>query len=134
MDIWEDQTVEARKERWKALWALEDLPRPLWFVPASPMLAAVQMYGMQRLPIDELFTNRELQYEVSMTVNARGKTSASLRNMAGNNISPGAWNLTQKLHAPTPPDTLYIASPKAHAARASASRANSSFSLLRGFL
>lgn len=70
MEIWEDQTVEARKERWKALWALEDLPRPLWFVPASPMLAAVQMYGMQRLPVDGLFTDRELQYEVSMTVNA----------------------------------------------------------------
>lgn len=70
MGIWEDQTVEARKERWEALWALEDLPRPLWFVPASPMLTAVQMYGMQRLPVDELFTNRELQFEVSMAINA----------------------------------------------------------------
>ena len=70
MEIWEDQTVEARKERWKALWALEDLPRPLWFVPASPMLTAVQMYGMQRLPVDGLFTDRELQYEVSVAVNA----------------------------------------------------------------
>ena len=69
MDIWEDQSVEARKERWKALWDMEDLPRPIWFVPASPVLTATQMYSMQRLPIDELFTNREIQYEVSMTVN-----------------------------------------------------------------
>ncbi len=69
MDIWEDQSVEARKARWKALWDMEDLPRPVWFVPASPVLAATQMYSMQRLPIDELFTNREIQYEVSMTVN-----------------------------------------------------------------
>ena len=69
MDIWEDESVEARKERWKALWDMEDLPRPLWFVPASPVLTATQMYSMQRLPIDELFTNREIQYEVSMTVN-----------------------------------------------------------------
>ena len=69
MNIWEDQSVEARKERWKALWDMEDLPRPIWFVPASPVLTATQMYSMQRLPIDELFTNREIQYEVSMTVN-----------------------------------------------------------------
>ncbi|MCJ7652654.1 MAG: hypothetical protein MUO75_03010, partial [Actinobacteria bacterium] len=69
MDIWEDQSVESRKARWKALWDMEDLPRPLWFVPASPILTAVHMYGMQRMPIDQLFTSRELQYEVSMTVN-----------------------------------------------------------------
>jgi uroporphyrinogen-III decarboxylase len=69
MDIWEDQSVEARKARWRALWSMEDLPRPLWFVPASPILTAAHMYSMQRMPIDQLFTNRELQYEISMTVN-----------------------------------------------------------------
>ena len=70
MDIWKEQSVEARKGRWRALWELEDLPRPLWFVPASPMLTAAQMYGMQRLPMDELFTDRDLQFGISMTVNA----------------------------------------------------------------
>ena len=45
MDIWKGASESAKKERWKALWTMEDLPRPLWFVPATPVLGQVFVYA-----------------------------------------------------------------------------------------
>ncbi len=69
MDIWKDQSQEAKKGRWRALWAMENLPRPLWFIPASPVLALSQDWIRQRKPLTELFTDREVQFNASMNFN-----------------------------------------------------------------
>jgi uroporphyrinogen-III decarboxylase len=68
-DIWKDESQEAKKERRRALWAMEDLPRPLWFIPASPVLALSQDWIRQRRPVTELFTDRDLQFNESMNFN-----------------------------------------------------------------
>lgn len=57
-------------ERWRAFWAMEELPRPLWFIPASPVLAlAFLLYPMKKRPLTELFTDRETQFRASMKFN-----------------------------------------------------------------
>jgi len=69
MDIWKEQSPAAKKERWKALWAMEDLPRPLWFIPASPVLAVASDWIMKKRPVSRLFTDPEVQFRESMNFN-----------------------------------------------------------------
>ncbi len=69
MDIWKDESQEAKKERWKALWAGEDLPRPLWFIPASPVLAITQQKFSNKESVTELFCDREEQFQASLAFN-----------------------------------------------------------------
>jgi hypothetical protein len=69
VDIWKDQSEEARKERWKALWAMQDLPRPLWFIPASPVLAVSINYFRKKRSVTALFMDRDVQLNESMKFN-----------------------------------------------------------------
>jgi len=69
MDIWKDSSEAAKKERWKALWALEDLPRPLWFVPATPVLSVFGKFISQKKSVTGLFTDRDVQFGESMKFN-----------------------------------------------------------------
>ena len=69
MDIWKDHSQAAKRERWKALWALEDLPRPLWFIPATPVLGAAMSYLNKRRSLTALFMDRDVQYYESMKFN-----------------------------------------------------------------
>jgi hypothetical protein len=69
MDIWKDKSQEALKERWKALWAMEDLPRPLWFIPASPVLAKAVDWGAKKKSLTALFVDRDVQLEESLKFN-----------------------------------------------------------------
>ena len=65
-DIWRGNSVEDRKARWQALWALEELPRPLWFVPADPMLAVPLDYFKKKISVKDLFHNKEVQLRESL--------------------------------------------------------------------
>jgi hypothetical protein len=69
MDIWKDRSEEARKERWKVLWAMQDLPRPLWFIPASPVLAVSLDYFRKKRSVTALFMDRDVQLNESMKFN-----------------------------------------------------------------
>ena len=69
MDIWKEQSEAAKKERWKALWAMEDLPRPLWFVPASPVLSVFVKFISRKRSVTGLFVDRDYQLEESMKFN-----------------------------------------------------------------
>ena len=69
MDIWKEQSETAKKERWKALWAMEDLPRPLWFIPATPVLAVATNWMFSHRSLTALFSDRDVQYEESMKFN-----------------------------------------------------------------
>jgi hypothetical protein len=69
MDIWKDHSETAKKERWRALWAMEDLPRPIWFIPASPVLAKSGEWIMEKRNVTPLFTDREVQFQESMKFN-----------------------------------------------------------------
>ena len=66
---WKTNSHQARIARWQALWALEDLPRPLWFVPADAMLALPLEYAGRRQPLDPLFTCPENQYRETRRFN-----------------------------------------------------------------
>jgi hypothetical protein len=66
MDIWNDNSQSARKERWQALWAMEDLPRPIWFFPLSPVGGMAVISFALKQPVTELFTNRETQLTQSL--------------------------------------------------------------------
>jgi len=68
-DIWKSHSLPARKERWKAFWALEDLPRPLWFIPASPVLARFGEWAIKKRSVTELFTDRDVQLSESLKFN-----------------------------------------------------------------
>lgn len=48
---------------WNALWSLEDLERPLWLVPTSPVLTAV-VAGW--VPIPELLQDKEVQLRAQL--------------------------------------------------------------------
>jgi hypothetical protein len=50
---------------WNALWSLEDLGRPLWLVPTSPVLTAV-VTGW--VPIPELLQDREVQLRAQLAL------------------------------------------------------------------
>ncbi len=65
-NMWKENTQEARVARWQALWALEDLPRPLWFVPADPVLAVARDRLGKQLPVSDLFSNKEVQLRESL--------------------------------------------------------------------
>ena len=70
MDIWKDHSQAAKKERWKAFWAMEDLPRPLWFIPATPVLSmAFGFSASRKRSLTDLFLDRETQFKRSMTFN-----------------------------------------------------------------
>jgi uroporphyrinogen-III decarboxylase len=51
--------------RWEAFWALEDVGRPLWMVPSSPVLAAAVTGAF---PLLELFRNKETQLQAQLAV------------------------------------------------------------------
>jgi hypothetical protein len=65
-DIWKGNSIENRKARWQALWALEDLPRPLWFIPADPMLAVPLDYFKKQQSVKDLFHNKDVQLRESL--------------------------------------------------------------------
>ncbi len=69
MDIWKDHSQEAKKQRWEALWAMEDLPRPLWFIPASPVLATSIQWGAKKRSLTGLFLDRDIQLHTSLKFN-----------------------------------------------------------------
>ncbi len=71
MDIWRDHSQRAKKERWRALWAMEDLPRPLWFMPATPVLSVTVFNNWLRKnrPLTSLFNDREEQFRESVRWN-----------------------------------------------------------------
>jgi len=54
-DIWKGNSIENRKARWQALWALEELPRPLWFIPADPMLAVPLDFFKKQQSVSERY-------------------------------------------------------------------------------
>ena len=75
MDIWKERSEEAKKHRWQALWAMEDLPRPIWFIPASPALALAFVFpDIKKRPLNRLFRERDLQFRASMKFNRIFKT------------------------------------------------------------
>ncbi len=69
MNIWKENSDVARRERWKALWAMEDLPRPLWFIPATPVLAVAGAWLNKGRSVTGLFLDRDIQYFESMKFN-----------------------------------------------------------------
>jgi len=50
---------------WEAFWSLEDLGRPLWLVPTSPVLTAA-LTGL--VPIPQLLQDREVQLQAQLGV------------------------------------------------------------------
>ena len=50
-------------QRWQAFWALEDIGRPLWIVPTSPVLTAA-MLGLAPMP--SLVQDAEVQVEAEL--------------------------------------------------------------------
>src|SRR6056297_3661629 len=66
MNIWSNQSAEAKKKRWDPLWALEDMPRPLWFIPATPVMALASKYLGQGRSVTTLFSDREVQFKESL--------------------------------------------------------------------
>ncbi len=66
MTMWNSQSPEAKKKRWDALWALEEMPRPLWFIPATPVMALGSKYLSQGRSLTPLFSDRDVQFKESM--------------------------------------------------------------------
>lgn len=56
---------------WDALWSLEDLGRPLWLVPTSPVLTAAVM-GL--MPIPQLLQDKEVQLNAQLALLAWRET------------------------------------------------------------
>lgn len=56
--ITQEPEVAATIRRWEAFWALEDVGRPLWMIPSSPVLTAA-VSG--RVPLPQLFQSKETQ-------------------------------------------------------------------------
>ncbi len=54
-----------RIRRWEALWSLEDIDRPLWLIPTSPVLTAA-MTGM--VPMPELLQDKEIQLNAQLGI------------------------------------------------------------------
>lgn len=69
MDIWRDHSQEAKKARWRAFWGMEDLPRPLWFIPATPVIAKAADWIGKRRSVTALFTDRDVQLRESLAFN-----------------------------------------------------------------
>ncbi len=76
--IWSGNSLQTRKARWEALWALEDLPRPLWFVPADPMLALAAEYNKRGKSLRALITDKRVQLAESVRWNDLYLTLQSL--------------------------------------------------------
>ena len=49
--------------RWEAFWSLEDIGRPLWLIPSSPVLTAA-MTGL--VPIPQLLQDRDVQLNAQL--------------------------------------------------------------------
>lgn len=67
MDIWKSNSQNARKSRWNAYWNMEDLPRPLWFIPSSPGIARIAgniATGRDPRPLYK----KEKQYKAQMSL------------------------------------------------------------------
>ncbi len=69
MNTWNSQSIEAKKERWNALWALEDMPRPLWFIPATPALAVAGYNLAVKRSVTGIFVDRDIQLDASLKFN-----------------------------------------------------------------
>ena len=69
MNIWKQHTQEANKQKWQALWAMEDLPRPLWFIPASPVIASAASWLTRKKSVTGLFVDRDIQFDTSIKFN-----------------------------------------------------------------
>jgi len=50
-------------ERWEALWSLEDIGRPLWLIPTSPVLTATVA---RLVPIPRLLQDKEVQLQAQL--------------------------------------------------------------------
>jgi len=66
MSMWNSQSREAKRKRWAALWDLEDLPHPLWFIPATPVMALASKYLGQERSVTKLFSDRDVQFRESL--------------------------------------------------------------------
>jgi len=51
--------------RWEAFWSLEDIGRPLWLIPTSPVLTAPIV---RPVPLPQLLQNREVQLQSQLAV------------------------------------------------------------------
>ncbi len=51
--------------RWEAFWSLEDIGRPLWLIPTSPVLTAT-VTGL--VPIPQLLQDRETQFQAQLAL------------------------------------------------------------------
>ncbi|MDI6858353.1 MAG: uroporphyrinogen decarboxylase family protein [Dehalococcoidia bacterium] len=52
-------------KRWEAFWALEDVGRPLWMIPTSPVLTVTLTGGV---PLPKLFQDRDTQLQAQLAV------------------------------------------------------------------
>ena len=66
MSIWTDNSQDARKERWRQFWAMEDLPRPMWLIPNSPTMVEGLIRLQQGRSIRSLLTDKNDQFEASL--------------------------------------------------------------------
>jgi len=67
--MWDSQSKKAKKQRWDALWALEDIPRPLWFIPSTPVMALASKNLAEKKSVTDLFSNRDIQLKKSLQFN-----------------------------------------------------------------
>jgi uroporphyrinogen-III decarboxylase len=63
--VTQEPAVAETIRRWEAFWALEDLGRPLWMVPTSPVLTAALTGAV---PLPELFQNGETQLRAQLAL------------------------------------------------------------------
>jgi hypothetical protein len=63
--ITEEPGVAATIRRWEAFWGLEDVGRPLWMIPTSPVLTAATVGA---LPLPELFQDKEAQLRAQLGI------------------------------------------------------------------
>jgi len=52
-------------QRWEAFWSLEDIARPLWLIPTSPVLTAPIV---RPVPLPQLFQNKQVQLQSQLAV------------------------------------------------------------------
>lgn len=68
-EMWHSQSIKAKKKRWNALWALEDMPQPMWFIPATPVLGLASKYLQDQRSVRGIFSDRDIQLESSLKFN-----------------------------------------------------------------
>ena len=67
--MWNSQSTKAKKKRWEALWELDDIPRPLWFIPATPVMALATKFLDEKRSVTKLFSDRDVQLKESLKFN-----------------------------------------------------------------